>query len=84
MICYHLVLTKNTTIDYRQFNLGGYLGYKPKAASLVAPNRLNSSVNYINGSLNLGLLALLPKSDGPMPQLTFTNTNSTSFWKRWG
>ena len=86
----NLVLTKNTTIDYRQFNLGGYLGYKPKAASLVAPNRLNSSVNYTNGSLSLAISALLPPSHGPIPELSFVNTNSTTLdllgvgWNIWG
>jgi len=72
-----LQLTKNTAIDYRQFNLGGYLGYKPKATSLVAPNRLKSSVNYINGALNIEMSALLPPSHGPVPELSFVNTNST-------
>ena len=86
----NLVLTKNTAIDYRQFNLGDYIGYKPKTASLVAPNRLNSSVNYINGSLNLGISALLPPSHGPIPELSFVNTNSTTLdllgvgWSIWG
>jgi hypothetical protein len=79
-----LTLTKNTTIDYRQFSLGDYLGYHPKAASLVAPNRLNSSVNYVNGSLNVGIPALLPKSYGQMPQLSFVNTNSTNCKNRAG
>ena len=74
----NLVLTKNTTIDYRQFNLGGYLGYKPKTSSLVVPNRLSTSVNYTNGSLNIGLSAYLPVSEHSTPQLSFTNTNSSS------
>ena len=67
----NLVLTKNTAIEYRQFNLGDYIGYLPKehSQSLVSRNKLQSRVDNGSGSLTLTLPIDLPNSDVETPKL---------------